>query len=164
MVHCVSDTCREELDQKWNFCPFCGTDNRPPEYRPKIRNCRHEFIKADGYCVDCGRKYGVPYEVSARTWQVRLGLGAMVLGALVLLAAFLIGRIHSQGHGPGYAWIQTWFDQPYITHGRYGSGYPTYLGREILTWMGMGGFFLVIGGLAALFPGRSRSQNYGPWS
>lgn len=166
MVHCVSDTCREELDQKWNFCPFCGMDNRPPEYRPRIRNCRHEFVKVDGYCIDCGRRSGENYEAASRSLQVKLGLTGIVLGVLTLVATFLIYQIHAQGHGPGYDWIRTWYDQTYLAHGKYGNTYVRQRGADTLTWMGLIGFLLTFGGIATFFPdtwnyGRRR---YDSWS
>jgi hypothetical protein len=164
MVHCVSDTCREQLDQKWNFCPFCGTDNRPPEYRPKIKNCRHEYVSATGYCVDCGHKYGADYGASLAVWQVRGGILLMALGALLIVAAFLIGQIHSQGHGPGYEWIRSWFDQPYLTRGKYGTTYTTYLGREVLTWMFLGSAFLILIGAGMLKPDLFARRRVDPWN
>jgi hypothetical protein len=152
MVHCISDTCREELDQKWNFCPFCGVDNRPPEYRPKIKNCRHEYVKADGFCVDCGRKYGSGSGPDLNVWQTRLGLLAASLGSVLLVAAFLIWRVHLQGHGPGYDWIRSWFDDTYQARGRHGYTYMRQRGADVLSWMSAIGFVLIFGGLSAMFP------------
>ncbi len=55
MVHCVSESCRKEIEETWSFCPFCGTDNRPPEERPTIGACAHQFIPPNKFCLRCGR-------------------------------------------------------------------------------------------------------------
>jgi len=57
MVHCVSEDCRQELDEKWSFCPYCGTDNRPPEDRTGVDDCVHEFFDSRGFCVLCGEAF-----------------------------------------------------------------------------------------------------------
>jgi hypothetical protein len=164
MVHCVSPSCREELDQKWNFCPFCGTDNRPPEYRPKIRNCRHEFIKAEGYCVDCGRKYGIAGAgMPVGPLRFRLGLASIAVGLVTFAAAFLIFKVHMQGHGPGYDWIKSWYDESYVARGKYGAGYMRQRGNDVLTYMWLAGFIFLFGGMTLLFQTPAKRKE-DPWN
>ncbi len=60
VVRCVLQDCRKELEESWNFCPRCGTDNRPPEHRPPIGTCVHEYINGKGFCVLCGQAFPKP--------------------------------------------------------------------------------------------------------
>ena len=56
MTRCIH--CQKPIDSSWQFCAFCGADNRPPEHRPPIAEHTHDFSK--GYhCITCGASYGV---------------------------------------------------------------------------------------------------------
>ena len=163
MVHCVSETCKEELDQKWNFCPYCGTDNRPPEYRPRARNCRHDFVIVTGYCVDCGAKFGGSPSRSFGAWRIRLGVSGIVAGVVFLVGAYLIWRVHSQGHGPGYEWIRTWYDETYTRMGKYGNPVTRYRGVDVISWLSLIGLALIFIGIRIISPRRYYRSRLDDW-
>jgi hypothetical protein len=166
MVHCVSDTCRQEIEEAYSFCPFCGTDNRPPEMRPPVKGCYHRFLNASGYCILCGAKYGSESPWSGRPLQIRLGLLGVGFGCLLFLSAFLIWEIHSKGSGPGYDWIHSWYDVAVQRRGKYGNTYTELRGSETIGWMVVVGMVSTMFGLGGLFPGMGRRgwNTYNDWS
>lgn len=88
--YCVH--CHKQVDASWQFCPFCGADNRPPESQPHVPVHTHDFSK--GYhCILCGEArtadarqtptHGMVYR-SYRIMLILLGVGAwLVLAGLV---------------------------------------------------------------------------------
>jgi len=54
MVRCDSAECNRELEEDWQFCPYCGSDNRPPEQRSQLVGCLHNFYIGGSYCTRCG--------------------------------------------------------------------------------------------------------------
>lgn len=54
MSVCVMAKCRRAMDDAWAFCPLCGTDNRPPRFRPPVLQCAHLFFASAAFCAMCG--------------------------------------------------------------------------------------------------------------
>jgi hypothetical protein len=162
MVHCISDTCREQIDEGWSFCPFCGTDNRPPEYHPHIKDCRHQFVGSKGYCVLCGAKYK-GFAMYSGKGQIKFGIVLIGLGCSLFLIAFVIWSIHNKGSGPGYEWISSWYDQTYLARSKGGNTYVQQRGFNILTWMILIGMLLVFAGGAMLSPKNKGNQSFNDW-
>lgn len=70
-VHAVCLSCQAELDPSRDFCPDCGTDNRPPEDRPRVDSHTHVY-PSRRHCIVCGQ--GVPDvddmgQPVNRTWE-----------------------------------------------------------------------------------------------
>jgi len=159
MVHCVSETCRQEIDEAFSFCPFCGTDNRPPEMRLPVRGCRHRYVSSSGYCILCGAKYGAESPWSGRPLQIRLGILGVAFGFSLFVATFLLWEIHNKGTGPGYDWIHSWYDQTVVRTGKRGNTYTELRGDEVISWMVILGVVTSFLGMGGLFPNAGRRQN-----
>ena len=73
MAQCEWKPCGQKVQAGWQFCPYCGTDNRPSTFRPGIIACPHLFHESESFCVRCGSsRDGRP---SAEQRQVQAGIG-----------------------------------------------------------------------------------------
>src|SRR5450432_661285 len=119
MVHCVAEACRMEIDPSYAFCPYCATDNRPPEERPPVAACATHAFMGQAYCVVCGEPRDEPYHMSSR-WRLRLAMLAFVVGLFLVLFGVLL--VYAKGHpdSAGGKWAAAWFDNPVTSYGRYG--------------------------------------------
>jgi hypothetical protein len=135
-VNCVSSSCRKPIESTWDFCPYCGSDNRAPSDQPGVDPHKHQFLQGLGYCLLCGEAHDEPYAMSGR-WRVRL---ATCLLLLSLLLGFLILNIQMAGNNrPAIAksWIRTWYDQPVSHRSKYSGRYTTQLGQDVSIWLGI---------------------------
>ena len=82
---CVHPACTVPIESGWDFCPVCGTDNRPPRERTPVRRHRHEWLSAKGRCVRCGEPADEPYMFN-RKWRLRIAGTLLGLGGACLLA------------------------------------------------------------------------------
>ena len=144
MTLCVSESCHQEIDPSWSFCPTCGADNRPPEDRPKVKQCQHEFASDNCYCVRCGRHSLKRRDNEIATPRLR-SLPAAILGGLVIILACLLQLIHERGKGSLSSWVHSWYDFTYTTAGKYGQPVYTERGAYILTGI------IFVGGLIFAF-------------
>lgn len=117
-IQCVSETCAYKLDPSWDFCPYCGADNRPPSRRQDpVRPHVHRYLHRVGCCLICGEPFDEPYYFR-RIWRVRI---ASTLLALSLASAFVALNIGLAGAGkPSIAksYIQSWYDSPTFHYSR----------------------------------------------
>jgi len=103
------------------------------------------------------------FEAKSANWRRNLGFAGIGSGILLLVAAFLIWRIHAQGHGIGYEWIRSWYDETYETTGRYGRVNIQSKGIDVITWMFLIGVGLIAAGCVAFAPNRSSRNSYSDW-
>jgi hypothetical protein len=80
----------------WQFCPYCGVDNRPPESRSAVPAHQHDFTK--GYhCIYCGSSNQAQVRPAPdrgfryRNYNVNSGIWTVAL----ILAIIAIPRHHS---------------------------------------------------------------------
>jgi hypothetical protein len=82
MGHCV--LCHADIDRTWQFCPFCGADNRPSDRRMSVPAHAHDFSKGR-YCPICGET-----DVSSASKQSTGGLARKPKLTQVLIGCFLL--------------------------------------------------------------------------
>jgi hypothetical protein len=161
MASCRSRRCGQKLQAGWSFCPRCGKDVRPDEFRPTILNCGHRFEGPKLYCVVCGKGYGGAKSAAALQANLRFGRCLMLIGFLLIGASFGVWKVHSMGSGPGFQWINSWYDQPFKL-----PGVATLRGNDYPSWASVFGaavFVLGFLGTAAAKlnrpkPVRARTQ------
>ena len=148
MSKCLSKRCQQEVQAGWSFCPNCGKDNRPNEFRPTILNCAHRFAGPKRYCVICGEGFGGAKAASATAANIRFGWTLSVIGVVLIAASVAVKHIMDTGSGPGYQWIHSWYSSAFALSGDFvlhGTDMPLYsmvAGSALL-------FFGVIGTIAA---------------
>lgn len=157
MTHCVSDSCRNEIQPDWKFCPYCGTDNRPPEDRPKVRSCIHQFFDGQDFCIRCGGKRGDRY------WEVpegqrKAGVVIAILGGVLWLFDFIVGLVHMRGTGPLSGWVNSWYTATHMERSKYGQDYTVANGPMITSYIFLGGLAAIIGGFVLI--NRKQSKFY----
>lgn len=91
-MHCQCVGCHKDIDPAFNFCPFCGADNRNPTVRPAVGPHNHEF-RHGPFCTVCGEPYQMrdPAATGRRylfrsspissSWQV---MSALLLAILIV--------------------------------------------------------------------------------
>ncbi len=144
MAKCVAKACKRQLQAGWSFCPYCGTDNRPPTFRPVLVACPHRFIKGEGFCFRCGDCRDGRPTAAQREKQASIGRTCLLLGILLIVAAVAVVQIRTNAL-PGSVWIRSWYDQAYDAGG--GKGYR---GDDYVLWAQMGGGALCGIGILAL--------------
>lgn len=77
MPFCIHRGCSREIHDDWDFCAFCGADNRPPERRHRVRDCEHDLVIEGPCCVRCGFDTD-PQDGIPQQWRVAAGLGLCV--------------------------------------------------------------------------------------
>lgn len=109
-VYCASLACRKMIDSSWHFCPYCGTDNRPPNLRKSVPLHQHEFIHNQGACVWCGEESGEPYDFSTRKRKV---IGRLLFWVGVTVMGLVIYMILVRFHVPLplSGWIDSWWSR-----------------------------------------------------
>ncbi|MDR3690389.1 MAG: hypothetical protein P4L46_13490 [Fimbriimonas sp.] len=163
MVHCVSETCRREIDEDWDFCAYCGADNRAPEKRYRVRYCIHRYPDNQHFCIFCGGRYGDRYwEVPA--WQRRIGFLAIAGGALLWLAALVIWLVHTKGQGALFQWVNSWYDATHTEYSRYSGPHQVANGRSIIGDLFLGGIFGFLAGGSMVSTPRAKFYSDDTWN
>ncbi len=87
MVSCVSSTCRQVIEDEYSFCPFCGTDNRPPTHRMPVGHHTHIYPEGAKYCVSCGAldELRIIRAIDAERGKKLTLIGSSILAAALLL-------------------------------------------------------------------------------
>jgi len=90
MTTCLSSSCRQIIEDDYSFCPYCGTDNRPPTHRMPVGHHTHLYPEGSKYCVSCGAldELRIIRAVDAEKGKKITWIGSSILGAAILL--FLI--------------------------------------------------------------------------
>lgn len=145
MPNCVSEHCRKQLDERWPFCPYCGTDNRAPDQHYVVPEHKHEFLSGWNYCLRCGEAADEPYGMK-RVWRVRL---ALVVLAVALFLGFSVFDLQLANMGKPALfkdWILSWYHSPISHYSRYGRSYTTELGSDASWWIAVAA--IITGALA----------------
>lgn len=148
MAQCAWKPCGQKVQAGWQFCPYCGTDNRPSTFRPGIIACPHLFHESESFCVRCGSsRDGRP---SAEQRQVQAGIGKkfITLGVIVAGASFGAQQIH-ENHYPGNEYIAPYYDEVSVVDGK-----KSVKGDEYVSWGETGGAVLGVLGVLALIIAR----------
>ena len=148
-VNCVSSTCRKPIESTWDFCPYCGEDNRSPHEQQQVPRHFHRYLHGSGHCFLCGEPFDEPY-VFNRRWRMRLVTALLALSIVLFLTA---GNIALGGIGKpsiGGSWIQSWYGQSVKLRHK-GSVEYTTLGRHRITQLCLFGLLSGIGGGLLLF-------------
>lgn len=150
MPNCVSEYCRRQVDERWAFCPYCGTDNRPPDRRDPVGEHRHQFLaKNAGCCLVCGEPADEPY-IFKRVWRVRISLIFLGLALFLILSLIDIQMAHAGKTVPFKDWILSWYDNPVTHRRRYRGTYTTALGSDVSLWLGVGAVLVGVLSIAML--------------
>ncbi|MDR3690388.1 MAG: hypothetical protein P4L46_13485 [Fimbriimonas sp.] len=126
---CLTKRCHQVVQAGWSFCPLCGRDNRPNEFRPTILNCPHKFAGPKCYCVICGDGYGGAKSASGTRANIRFGKLLILIGIVLVVFAVGIKTIGTSGKGPGISLIQAIYNWsielpgPFVL---YGNSLPAY--------------------------------------
>jgi len=144
MAQCKSKHCKAELVVGWQFCAYCGTDNRPPQFRPPILACPHLFFESEGFCVRCGDCRDGRPNASQREVQANIGKTFLKLGVFVTIIAIAVEQIH-HNQVFGNQWIQSWYDDSYMSEGK-----RVLRGEDYVAWAETGGVVLFGLGLMAV--------------
>jgi hypothetical protein len=133
-IQCVSETCDYEIDPNWDFCPYCGVDNRPPSRRSEpIPRHSHRFLHRSGCCLICGEPIDEPYYFRRR-WRMRIATALLIISVASLLIAINIGLAGAGMPAIAKEYVKSWYDQPTRHFGRrtFRPRYST-LGRDLVT-------------------------------
>ena len=130
MGTCQTKRCNQEVKSGWNFCPNCGKDIRPFEFRPTIISCGHKFPTPKRYCVICGEGYGGAKTAAATEANIRFGKTLIFIG--VVLAGITLGtkQVIGMGSGPGFWTFKNFYDSVIVLPGNislHGSDIATYV-------------------------------------
>ncbi len=150
MAKCRSKRCTQVVKTGWSFCPNCGKDNRPNEFRPTILTCAHRFPNPKRYCTICGEGYGGAKAAAATAANIRFGTNLAVLGLLIVSGALYIKYTIGVGSGAGFQWIHSWYDTAVMFPGDIGVS-----GSEIPTYALIGGGFMLALGVLGVVAARS---------
>ena len=144
-INCVSADCREHMDRSWDFCPYCGTDNRPPARKTPIPDHRHHFLNRSGHCMVCGEEADEPYNMKGRTRR-RLAFVIILFGLLIL--AWVANMIFAHLHWPALFsdWIRSWWSSTTILRVRLPFIYTRELGWTLCFWLSLIGIIVVAAG------------------
>ncbi len=146
-LQCVSDYCDREVDPSWDFCPYCGCDNRPPSRKGPVRFHAHKYLHRSGCCTRCGEPIDEPY-VFKRKWRMQISGFLLALSLLAFLSALNIGLAGVRKPAIAAKSIQSWYDITITRRSRRYGTRTTTLGRDwILNLMIVGA---VCGGLGGL--------------
>ena len=144
MAQCVSKRCKAKVETGWIFCAYCGTDNRPPTFRPVILACPHKFHESEGFCVRCGVCRDGRSSAAEREVQQKIGRTFFGFGLFAIAAAAAVWQIHVNAF-PGIQFVQPWYDEVYLSEGK-----RMLRGDDYASWTAMGGGALCAIGVAAL--------------
>ena len=145
---CTSRQCRLPMEPGWQFCPYCGTDVRPPTFRPPILACPHLFFEQEGFCFRCGDCRDGRPNASQREVQNSIGKALFYFGFLVIILAVAVTQIHAN-NWPGNDFIKPWFDETYTDAGK-----VLVKGNEYVSWAQTGGGVLCGLGILARIEAR----------
>jgi hypothetical protein len=118
MARCIDEGCRCEIEDRYCFCPYCGTDNRAPEARDPVGGHDHSFPGENClYCVRCG-ELSDDVAGKGRTWRIRTAVGkilaCVLMGALGLWVRIL--TVSPEAATPFAKWCQARWYQPSPGH------------------------------------------------
>ncbi len=54
MTTCGNPQCRLAVEDGFDFCPYCGSDQRPLPQRKPVGHHDHEWFQGGYYCARCG--------------------------------------------------------------------------------------------------------------
>jgi hypothetical protein len=148
MPQCNSKRCKAKLEAGWIFCPYCGTDNRPPTFRPTILACPHSFHESEGFCFRCGDCRDGRPTAAQREAQATIGRNLFAFGLFAIIVAFAISYIHDNRY-PGNQYLQPWYDEAYQADGK-----QALRGDEYMSWAEIGGGALCGVGILAMIVAR----------
>ena len=151
-----------EIQESWKFCPYCGTDNRPPEYRPVIRGCVHCFVQGQQYCINCGGTYGDRY-VEVPEIQRKAGIVSIAIGAALWLFAGFVSLVHTRGRGPLIDWINSWYNATHFEYSIYVGKHPRINGPTYISNAFLVGLFLIVLGGCLMATKRSMYYTGDTW-
>lgn len=138
---CQSRNCGKEVDSGWSFCPNCGKDVRPFEYRPTIMNCGHKFPKPKRYCVICGEGYGGAKSAAKTQANIRFAKSLITFGLSIGGVAFYGNHVLGEGSGMGFFTIKNLWETIIQL-----PGLPTMRGSDLAMYVFyLGGIFIAIG-------------------
>ncbi len=146
MSKCRSKKCKQEVKAAWSFCPRCGRDNRPKEFRPTIINCGHKYPTPKRYCVICGVAYGGSNTALSSEMNIRFGKLLLTFGGGFALICFYMNHLMGDGSGIGYQTVKSFYEKPFPI-----PGVATVSGGQIATYgFYVGLFFALIGFLGGM--------------
>jgi len=148
MPQCGWKACGQKVQAGWQFCPFCGTDNRPSTFRPAIIACPHLFHESESFCVRCGSSRDGRPSAEQRATQSGIGKKFIWLGIVVGVASVGAQQIHAN-HYPGNEYIAPYYEESYSLDGK-----KVLKGDDYVSWGETGAGVLVGLGLVALIIAR----------
>ena len=147
MLKCASPFCDAPLEPGWSFCPYCGTDNRPPDPEAEPRHHAHRFDVWKGGCSVCGAAKGD--ELDERAWEARIGRRLIWLGCVLAGLGGLIYGVHALHPGGVALPFMAWYEHK-VVHEHELHRFVTWEGTdtvELAIGLGflaiLGGFFLI---------------------
>lgn len=126
-IQCVSDFCDLEIDPTWQFCPYCGTDNRPPSQRFKVGKHAHRYLHRQGCCLLCGEPRDEPYLFGWR-WRMGISLTLLTVSGFLLLTSLNIALAGIDKPSIAKGYIRSWYEEP-VQRRRKGYTYYSTLGQ-----------------------------------
>ena len=145
-IQCVSDFCDREIDPSWHFCPYCGTDNRPPSQKVKVGQHVHRYLHRQGCCLLCGEPSDEPY-LFGRRWRMGISLTLLTVSGVLLLTSLNIALAGIDKPSIVKGYIRSWYEEP-VKRRRKGYTYYTTLGQtRIETCVILGIASGILGGL-----------------
>ncbi|HTQ09067.1 MAG TPA: zinc ribbon domain-containing protein [Fimbriimonadaceae bacterium] len=158
MATCVSRACGQTIDDGFAFCPYCGTDNRPPENRPPIPNCAHQDVEGGGFCVLCGEALWDP-SFLGRAWRMRAAALLLVLGFLAFVVAGFLNAVNGGSVTLFGGSIRPWYRQvlhfqAYTSKGVWYPPQDVLLGDQVCNWLVLAGGGLILLSLITYFQPR----------
>lgn len=152
-VRCVSSACGKKIDPSWHFCPYCGTDNRPPSDQDEVGPHTHEYLHQVGYCLLCGEAHD---ELPGYTGRSRINTATFFLCLSILLGLMILDIQLAHAGKPAIAkdWIQGWYDHQVRTGRRY-SRSTTDLGFLLCVYSAIGAFFSLLISIRFFFKMKS---------
>lgn len=150
---CVDPVCTYLIEPGWDFCPACGTDNRPPQERHAIAPHRHGWLGGQGWCVLCGEPADEPYRFS-RKWRLRAAGACLAGGGASLLALGFIRLGIALPATQLGEWVNSWYARKVVHRSgrRYSRTYYTaLLGDDLsIVFVVAAGILLFVGTWMAL--------------
>jgi hypothetical protein len=135
-VTCISSVCRKPIESTWDFCPYCGEDNRSPARQVGAGEHACVYWKDLSYCLQCGQPHEDSYEVARKSVN-RWCLAFLFGGLLLAFTVFNIKMAYADRPSFGRPWIQSWYENPVVRQGRTGRSYTRLLGDEICLYTGL---------------------------